>query len=371
MALNPIVVASPFFFVLIVLEVARLRQQNKEFRFNDAITDLGCGLGDRICSVFAKTFLIIPYMALYEEYALFELSTMSPWTWVIGMLGVDFFYYFYHRFSHRVNIGWASHVVHHQSEEYNLCVALRQPWFGRTIGWFFYLPLAILGLPVEVYATCYAINLVYQFWIHTETIDRLGPLEWVLNTPSHHRVHHGTNPVYVDRNYAGILIIWDRMFGTFEEEKEPVLYGTLKPLRSWNPVWANVQPWIAIAQHAGAQERLIDKIKVWFKPPGWTPAGEQDPTPLFNGPDRGYAVDHAQGRYGYIILNLALVTLVVALMVSYANMVSPFYLVLASALCFWTMLNWGGFFEGRRWSTPAEITRVVTIVLVAVLMVAT
>ena len=216
MAVDPIVVAGPFFIVLIALEVLALKEKNKQFRLNDAVTDLACGLGDRICSVCVKSVIVLPYVFLYNHLRLTELPTTSVWTWVVGMLGVDLAYYAFHRFSHRVNLGWASHVVHHQSEEYNLCVALRQPWFARTIGWVFYLPLAVIGIPLEVYVTAYALNLVYQFWIHTEVIDRLGPLELVLNTPSHHRVHHGTNPIYVDRNYGGILIIWDRLFGTFQ-----------------------------------------------------------------------------------------------------------------------------------------------------------
>ena len=158
MSINPIGVAVPFFLLLIGIEYWILRRQQKDYRINDAVTDMSCGLGDQIVAIFVKTLVLLPYSFLETSYGYFDFPVTSAWTWIIGFFGVDLGYYAYHRFSHRVNIGWATHVVHHQSEEYNLSVALRQPWFSQFFGWVFYLPLALLGLPVIVYATCFAFN---------------------------------------------------------------------------------------------------------------------------------------------------------------------------------------------------------------------
>ena len=219
MALNPVGIALPFFLGLIVFESRLAKRQGRPvYRLNDTFTDLSCGLGEQALGVFGKALILVAYAAVETRVGVVDLPLESAWTWAIGMIGVDFFYYWYHRFSHRVNFAWLTHGVHHQSEDYNLAVALRQPWFTQAYSWMFYLPLAVLGVPAIVYMTCFAINLVYQCWIHTRLIGKMGVFETVFTTPSHHRVHHGTNPEYIDRNYAGILIIWDRIFGTFEPE---------------------------------------------------------------------------------------------------------------------------------------------------------
>src|SRR5207247_5460488 len=177
----------------------------------------------------------------------------------------------FHRMSHEVNAFWAAHVVHHQSEEYNLAVALRQGAFQSSFSWVFYLPLAVIGFPPLLFLTVSSLDTLYQFWIHTRAIGRLGPLEWVLNTPSHHRVHHGRNPQYIDRNHAGTLIIWDRMFGTFEPEGHAVIYGVTEPIASWNPVWANFHAYRNLWADAKRAKHWWDKIRIWFMPPGWKP----------------------------------------------------------------------------------------------------
>ena len=194
---------------------------------------------------------------------------------------MDFFYYWFHRWSHEVNAGWAAHIVHHQSEEMNLAVALRQSVFQGALSWVFYLPLALVGFPPAMFLTVSALNTLYQFWIHTRAIGKLGPLEWVLNTPSHHRVHHGRNPKYIDRNHAGSLIVWDRMFGTFQEEEEEPVYGITRPLASWNPVWANFHYWAELWRTARRATRLQDRFRIFWKPPGWRPEelGGYEPAP--------------------------------------------------------------------------------------------
>ena len=291
MAFNPIGIAVPFFFLLMGLEYWRLWKQGRPYRMNDTATNISCGLGDQMLAVFLKAFLVLPYAYCESYWGYFDFSSSSALTWGVGFVAVDFLYYWYHRFCHRVNLGWITHAVHHQSEEYNLAVALRQPWFGKVYSWIFYVPLAFLGIPVEVMATSFALNLLYQFWIHTELIHRMGIFEWVFNSPSHHRVHHGTNPQYVDKNYAGVLIVWDRLFGTFAEEDEKPVYGTLKPLRSWNPFVANCGPWIELYRRSKNARSLKNAILVWWKPPEWTEDGPLDPADSFMGPDRGYDRD--------------------------------------------------------------------------------
>ncbi len=276
--INYVTLAVPFFFLLIGIEfVAGLVQRKRLYRFNDSINDLSCGIIDQIVGIFLKGLLFAGYLFLFENFRLFDILTAPPaakWVAAIGLLlGVDFCFYWFHRIAHEYAAPWATHVVHHQSEEYNLAVALRQSALEGCFAWVFYLPLAVIGFPPAWYLAMSALNLLYQFWIHTEAIDKLGPLEWVFNTPSHHRVHHARNPKYLDKNYAGMLIIWDRMFGTFQPEQEQPVYGITKPLHSWNPLWANLHAWAELASDAWRAPRWRDKVKIWFMPLGWTPPG--------------------------------------------------------------------------------------------------
>jgi hypothetical protein len=200
--------------------------------------------------------------------------------------------------------------VHHQSEEYNLSVALRQSWFQGLISWVFYIPLAVAGFSPIMIVTVAAFNTLYQFWIHTETIRRMGPLEWILNTPSHHRVHHGSNPKYIDKNHAGTLIIWDKMFGTFQAEEEEPVYGITKPINSWNPVWANFHYWDELWQTAKKTPRLVDKIKVFTMPPGWFPedlGGFQAPPEVDKSSFHKFNISISKELNFYLLLQFTLV----------------------------------------------------------------
>ena len=269
-----ILFASPVFFILIATEfIVAWRRQRHTYRINDAINSISLGIMSQISGVFLKVFVIGIYAWVARHFALFQLSAESIWVWVCGLLLYDFLYYWLHRMGHHTNLLWAAHVVHHQSEEYNLSTALRQTSTGPLFGWIFYLPLAILGFPVEVYVVVALIDLIYQFWIHTQQIDKLGWFDRVFVSPSNHRVHHAVNDLYLDKNFGGILLIWDRIFGTYTEELDahPVVFGTRKPLRSWNPLRANLEVYQAVASDAWRTRRWRDKIKIWFMPPGWLP----------------------------------------------------------------------------------------------------
>ncbi len=239
-AVDLVALAIPAFLLLIGVEVVLARRLGRRvIRFTDATADIACGIGNQIAELWWKGLFFVLYVWCFE-YRLIDWGDGRVAPVVLGLVGVDLCYYWWHRASHGTNLMWAAHVVHHQSEDYNLAVALRQAWFTGLTSMPFYLPLALLGLPPWAYALGMGVNLLYQFWIHTELIGRLGPFEWVFNTPSHHRVHHGVNPEYLDKNHGGILIVWDRLFGTFEPEVAPPVYGTTEPLESFDQVHANL-----------------------------------------------------------------------------------------------------------------------------------
>lgn len=278
---NYIALSVPIFFILIGLELAWSWQKNlKLYRLNDAITNISCGIGQQILGIVFKTVIFFGYFWLYENARIFSIPSNWFW-WIVLFIGVDFCYYWFHRMGHEVNAIWATHVVHHQSEDYNLSVALRQSWFQSFFSNLFYLPLAVLGFDPFIAITVIAFNTLYQFWIHTELIRNLGWFELVFNTPSHHRVHHGSNPKYIDKNHGGTLIIWDRIFKTFQQEDEKVVYGITTPLNSWNPLWANFHYWKELISIA-SRSKGVNKIKVFFAMPGWSPDENKIQSPDFS-----------------------------------------------------------------------------------------
>jgi alkylglycerol monooxygenase len=271
MNLNPIILSIPIYFILIGIELLIQKFTKKDlYRLNDAVTNISCGITQQLSGIFLKVVAIGAYTLIYEHFAVFNIAT--NWMSIIALLiGVDFFYYWSHRMSHQINLFWGGHVVHHQSEDYNLSVALRQGSFQILWTFFFYFPLAIIGFDPLDFVFISALVTVYQFWIHTETITKMGWFEKIFNTPSHHRVHHGRNPKYIDKNHAGMLIIWDKMFGTFQEEEEKPTYGITKPINSWNPVWVNFDHYSQMAKQFNNISGFSNKVKFLFYKPGWLP----------------------------------------------------------------------------------------------------
>jgi sterol desaturase/sphingolipid hydroxylase (fatty acid hydroxylase superfamily) len=270
-----IVLATPVFLGLIAIELAiGHTRANNTYRLHDALSSIGLGVMSQIVGVFTVLFTAGIYIAVYQRFAPWQLPATSPWTWALALIGYDFLYYWHHRAGHRIAVLWAAHVVHHQSEDYNLSTALRQTSSGWLFGWVFYLPLALLGVPPLVVGGVGLIDLLYQFWVHTEQVGRLGWFDRWFCAPSNHRVHHAVNDAYLDRNFGGVLIVWDRLFGTYAEEDPalPCRYGTRAPLRSWNPIRANVQIYAELARDSWRARDWRDKLLVWWKPPGWRPA---------------------------------------------------------------------------------------------------
>ncbi|XP_033856854.1 alkylglycerol monooxygenase-like [Acipenser ruthenus] len=264
--------ATPLFIGMLVLEflLSWVKNGRAAIRVNDGITSLSAGVLSRLPGVLAKSVELSTYIYVWNNYRLLELPWDSPWTWWLTFLGVDFGYYWVHRLSHEVNIMWAAHQVHHSSEDYNLTTALRQSLTQQYASWLFYLPMALL-VPPSVFAVHLQFNLLYQFWIHTELVSNLGPVELVMNTPSHHRVHHGRNSYCIDKNYAGTLIIWDRIFGTFAPEREKVIYGLTHPINTFEVLWVQFQHYVHIWNTLWDTPGITNKLSVIFKGPGWGP----------------------------------------------------------------------------------------------------
>jgi alkylglycerol monooxygenase len=360
-SLNLIVLAIPVFFLLIVIELVWAWRAEKPFyRLNDAVNDLSCGILEQVAGVFLKTALFAGYLLIYERYRLLEIGTSSAAAWVLCWLGVDFFYYWFHRMSHEVNAGWAAHIVHHQSEEMNLAVALRQSVFQGAMSWMFYLPLALVGFPPAMFLLVSSLNTLYQFWIHTRAIGKLGPLEWVLNTPSHHRVHHGRNPKYIDRNHAGSLIVWDRMFGTFQAEEEEPVYGITKPLESLNPVWANFHYWAELARQARRATRPFDGLRVFWKAPGWRPEelGGFEPAPEVDAATyRKYDPPAPRALQVYVFAQFVAVNLIASAFLYRQATLSPSARLALAVSIVVSLVSLGGLLDGRSWAVRLEVLR--------------
>lgn len=367
MNINPIVLSIPIFFVLIGIEV--LIQQfskRKLYRFNDAVTNISCGVTQQVSGVFLKLFGIGLYVIVYEYLRVWEIP--SNWyTLIILFIATDFAYYWAHRMSHEINLFWSGHVVHHQSEDYNLSVALRQSSFQVIWTTAFYFPLAIIGFRPIDFALMAALTTLYQFWIHTELIGKMGFIEKFMVTPSHHRVHHGRDPKYIDRNHGGAFIVWDMMFGTYQVEEETPTYGITSPVKSWNPVWANFSHYKIMLHEMKQISGFIDKTKYLFYKPGWLPKnlGGYRPAP---------AVDHDSYQKYITVssksLNLYVLTqyavflgLTTWFLFTQAQMEMALKISIALLLGL-ASVTVGALFENKSWAKGVEVLRIILFALV-------
>jgi sterol desaturase/sphingolipid hydroxylase (fatty acid hydroxylase superfamily) len=362
--------ATPVFFALIALEyaIARARGMAGVYRLNDAINSLSLGVMSQVSGLFVKVLTFGIYVVAYEHLAMGAWPN-EWWAWVLAVVFYDFCYYWNHRLGHESAVFWAAHVVHHQSQCYNLSTALRQTSSGALLGWIFYLPMAIAGVPPEMFAVAALIDLLYQYWIHTEVVGKLGWFDRWFASPSNHRVHHAVNDQYLDRNYGGILMVWDRLFGTFVEESERCVYGTRAPLESWDPLWANFEVYADLVRKSRQARRWGDRLRVWFKPPGWHPEGE---------PWTGYSFDIAKVHtydppmtrqvQAFALVQVTLAILGSVLVLWYADSLPA--VPLAAAACAVIALLWltGAVMQGRLTLSRAVAAEVVA--LAALLFVA-
>ena len=280
---NLIAYVVPVFTLMIFCEFiyGYLKKKNN-YRLNDTVTSIGLGLMSRYPALLGLGVQGLVYAFISKQFNLGLLASYDPYVWVIAFILYDLSYYWLHRSHHQIKVLWASHVVHHHGEEYNLSTALRQTGTDFLFKWIFYTPMLLLGIPVEIFVTVAALNLIYQFWVHTEHIKRLGILDYIFVTPSNHRIHHAQNKEYIDANYGGVFILWDRMFGTFIDEREDLkpIYGTSKPLKSWNPLWANLEVWSEMIKDTWRTKRWRDKVALWFSTPKWRPADVSEKYPI-------------------------------------------------------------------------------------------
>ena len=329
--LNVIVYAIPVFVALMAAEFGiGLALGRNVYRLNDAIGSLTAGILSQISGIFMLALSVGVYVLVHGNLALFSLSASDWRVWAGALVAYDFCYYWNHRIDHEVGLFWAAHVVYHQSEAFNLSTALRQPSSGVLLGWIFYLPMAIAGVPPVVFVAVGLIDLLYQFWIHTELVGKLGWFDRVFASPSNHRVHHGVNDQYLDKNYGGILIIWDRLFGTYEDEVEPPVYGVRGGLGTFDPISANLAYYATMADLCRRATDWRDKIRVWFAPPGWVPANLRPSGPPSQYDPKAIAVyDPPVSRAAPIVAFIALLAMIGA---TAAFLVAAPHLPLANSL---------------------------------------
>jgi alkylglycerol monooxygenase len=361
--LNPIVLSIPIFFILIGIELLIERFTHKDlYRFPDAIANISCGITSQLSGLFLTFLGIGVYTILFEQFAFFTLQP-TWYYWLVLFLLVDLAYYWGHRMSHEVNLFWGGHVVHHQSEEYNLSVALRQSSLQTVWTFAFNLPIALLGFDPVHFILISAFNTLYQFWIHTETIGKMGWFEYIFNTPSHHRVHHGRNPKYIDKNHAGSLIIWDKMFGTFQAEEEKPTYGITKPINSWNAVYANVSHYVEMSKDLRRIPSWSDKIKYLFMKPGWLPpslGGYRTAPEVDRSSYKKYETPAPMLLNIYVLFQFALCLGGTSLFLfSVGNFTFP-EKALISLLVTMVVVNCGVLFENRSWAPFAEWIRIIS-----------
>jgi sterol desaturase/sphingolipid hydroxylase (fatty acid hydroxylase superfamily) len=358
---NPIVLSIPIFFLLIGIElVAERLTHQKLYRFPDAIANLSCGITSQLSGLFMRVFAIGTYEVLFSNFALLQWEKGAVY-WLALFLLVDLAYYWAHRMSHEINLFWGGHVVHHQSEDYNLSVALRQSSFQVVWTFAFSLPLAFLGFDTLDFALISALNTLYQFWIHTELINKMGWLEYVLNTPSHHRVHHGRNPKYIDKNHAGTLIIWDRMFGTFQKEEERPTYGITKPLNSWNAVWANLSHYANMANDLRRIHNWRDRLRYLFKKPGWLPeylGGYQAAPEVDKSSHRKYETPAGVQVSYYVLFQYLLCLGMTAAFLFNQHLFTLGQKAVVAIVISWWVVNCGVLFEQKSWVATAEWLRI-------------
>ena len=271
--MTAIAIAIPVFLATMLFEWRLLlRRGDSDYRFDDTFSNLACGIGSQLWGALTAVVSWFAYTLIADSVSLLQWWTGGIGDWVFAILAIDLSYYWFHRISHRVRLFWAFHVVHHQSESYNLSVALRQSWFGGFLSWVFYTPWLVFGLPPTALVIAKLVNLLYQYWIHTRLIAQLPfGLEWVMSSPSNHRVHHGRDDRSLDTNYGGIFIIWDRIFGTYTAELEEPPYGTVSPLQAWDPIHANVEGLQKIGSFWRQSTGWSERFAALFGPPEWSP----------------------------------------------------------------------------------------------------
>ena len=362
---------TPIALFFIAVEIGLcLFYKRRYISFSEAIANFGTALGNQTVNVLVAAGVYIIYGYLWEHYRIIDNITMNWYTFPLLLLGIDFIFYWVHRWGHEVNIMWAAHSPHHSAEEMNFLVALRASVTQRLFSFFFFWPLTIIGFkPFDIYLMT-AIHLFIAFLHHTEFIPKLWRwIEFIFTTPSHHRVHHGVNFKYLDKNYGEFLIIWDRLFGTFEEETDKVLYGMYSHPNTWNPIVINFHYYNILWKDAVAATDWKDKIKIWFMPLGWRPANLPPKPPLQEitiQNQQRMNVSSLPRSKTYLILNAVFGVVLMLLIISPQTTWTTSERIIGSILLWHLIINWSGILEAKRWLQASEIVRIVLTVPVLI-----
>ena len=366
-----IAIAVPFFLALILAEfIYGIIRGRNTYRLNDTINSLSMGSLSSLSGLMIVGGSALIYEFVVNAFSLTQLSADSTLVWIATFIFYDLAYYWKHRLGHEVALFWGSHVSHHQSEDYNLGTALRQTSIDFH-GFLFLIPFFIAGVPGEVLVATVSLNLIYQFWVHTQHVPTLGPIEWIMVTPSNHRVHHARNDQYVDKNYGGVFIIWDRIFGTYQDElaEEPAVYGLRKPLNSWNPLWANTHVYWRLLVDFVKIKGIKNKTQLLFKRPGWLPEGYAKTckaTPIdlrskYDPPVAGATKAYVFGQF--------LITVAVSLsLAGLATLASPVELWAAAGFIVLSLFTHGYVLDKRRLAAPLESARLLLAIALAFLL---
>eukprot|EP00026_Physarum_polycephalum_P011378 Phypoly_transcript_11597.p1 GENE.Phypoly_transcript_11597~~Phypoly_transcript_11597.p1 ORF type:complete len:396 (+),score=39.39 Phypoly_transcript_11597:86-1189(+) len=311
--------------------------------------------------LYVKWMMVIPYAYIYEHFAIYRANPDNMFDWMLAVLAVDMAYYWFHREAHMINLFWASHSAHHSSEEYNFSTALRQAMLGHFVDPIFYLPLALV-FPPKLYEFHSSVNTIYQFWVHTELVGKMHPaVEFIFNTPSHHRVHHARNPEYLDKNFGGMLIIWDRLFGTFEPEKTKAVYGLVHPLNTWGNIWAQIHHFVYVLQCIWNTPGIANKVLVTFYPPGWSvdKTGEwiAPEIPALDPKHKKFDPQIPQRLSVYMLLQFAGTAIIYIIYSLIISQVTWFDALLGAVYLFLCLEVYGFVLEGHRFGLRLEIIR--------------
>ena len=366
---NALLYAIPGFMVLMLIEIAYGRYvKNQKYRLFDTLSSLSSGVTNVLKDSLGLALVLVSYPFLASRLAVVEVS--NSWlTWVIAFVVIDFAGYWNHRLSHRVNIFWNQHVIHHSSEDFNLACALRQS-ISNVVGYtaILLLPAALLGVEYSVIAVLAPLHLFGQFWYHTQHIGKLGFLEYILVTPSQHRVHHAINEQYIDKNLGQIFSVWDRLFGTFQEELDevPPRYGVLKPAMTYNPLWINFQHAYNLAFDAWHAKRFTDKLRIWFMPTGWRPGdvAERFERPIIEDVYAYEKYDPKSTLLRRVVVFAQFVFAISLLFYFFAlfSELSNTYRLYAGALIFLMVMGYSSLMDGSRWALAFEALRIAFVI---------
>lgn len=351
---------TPIALGLLIFEIIlSVATQKGYYTFQETIANLGTAIGNQTVNLLVAVFVFWSFGLLYENYAMTEIP-VTWWSAALLLVLIDFLFYWFHRVGHRVNLFWAAHMPHHSAEEMNIAVGLRASVTQRLFSFAFFWPLPLLGFDPFFMYTMVGVHLFMSLWHHTKVIKSLGWFEVWFNTPSHHRVHHGMNKQYIDKNFGEFLIIWDKMFGTFEPEVEEPCYGVLYPPKSWNPLVINFQHYIYLIKSSWNAPYFWDKIKIWFMPPSWRPRGMREGELLDGMTNEQFTRYHSKmfpNCKPYLIAQIVFGMAFMVFVIDGKSPLSAYEKIFGSGLIWMMVVAWGGILESKRWAPLLEITR--------------